>query len=401
MKRLLSLALALMLIIGCVATTAYAEEAEEPDNEAVSGAAPEDPEGVVSWENLENRIRSGGLNAVSLVESIQSIEAIDYEVMYENLRQQLNSIASTQWTMIMMGMSEAADAMDSSYNALRETFDAIKEGELQADNADSIWQLDNALNQIVAAGKDLYINLLGMELSVQDAERNLAAIDRQLEEITLRHSLGLASAQAVADLQQSRLNAESQLENLQYSLSQYKRQLQNLIGEEPTGELILSPLPDETQTMWTEPDYENDIAAAKSASLSLYNAKLTLDEAKDTWIDTLGKRGYQREMADHTWASAQADYQAEIQQFEADFDTLYRSISHCEQVLEAKKAALAYQESLLEAARLKCELGLVSRSDVLTAEDNVAAAQSDVQDAWYDLFSAQNSYQTAVLYGIL
>ena len=61
------------------------------------------------------------------------------------------------------GQQHGADALDQTYDALRETFDAIKDGELQADNADVVWQLNSTVDQMVAAGQTLYITLVGLE----------------------------------------------------------------------------------------------------------------------------------------------------------------------------------------------------------------------------------------------
>ncbi|GBF71592.1 hypothetical protein LAWASA_4352 [Lawsonibacter asaccharolyticus] len=73
--------------------------------------------------------------------------------MYDDLRRQINDIADLQWMMVLMGNSMGADALDQTYDALRETFDAIKDGELQADNADVVWQLEDTVNQVVSGAR--------------------------------------------------------------------------------------------------------------------------------------------------------------------------------------------------------------------------------------------------------
>ena len=62
------------------------------------------------------------------------------------------------------------------------------------------------------------------------------------------------------------------------------------------------------------------------------------------------------------------------------------------------RAALA---ALLETAQTRYDLGLISYSEVLTAQDNVASAQSTVDGAWRDLFTARNSYRWAVERGLM
>ena len=70
-------------------------------------------------------------------------------------------------------------------------------------------------------------------------------------------------------------------------------------------------------------------------------------------------------------------------------------------MLENAQSALAWQQTLLETAQIRYDLGLISYSEVLTAQDNVASAQSTVDGAWRDLFTARNSYCWAVETGQL
>ena len=218
-----------------------------PDPEETQNPRP-DPEGTVTWANLDSRIREGSLSALILAENIGGIEGIDYDLMYDDLRRQINDIADLQWMMVLMGNSMGADALDQTYDALRETFDAIKDGELQADNADVVWQLEDTVNQVVSGGETLYITLLGLEQQAADGQRGLAALDRSLEELRLRQTLGQVSQQTVAQLEQTRVETVSQLNSLDATIRELKVQLQNLIGEAPTGELELGALPTRSES---------------------------------------------------------------------------------------------------------------------------------------------------------
>ena len=326
--------------------------------------------------------------------------------MYEDLRRQLNDIAQAQWMMILMGAGQAADALDQSYDSLRDVFDSIKDGELQADNADVVWQLEDTVNQVVSGGENLYITLVGLEQQAADGQRGLDTIDRNLEQLRLRQQLGQVSQQTVTELEQTRAQTVSQLATLDSNIRQLKIQLQNLIGEAPTGELVLGPLPTQEEMVWEEPDYEADLEAAKAASWTLRDAQLTLDDAKEQWNDDQSSyRGaskqYLYQQAEHTWNAAQLTYQSTVQNFETSFKSLYDSLANYEQVLENAQSALAWQQTLLETAQTRYDLGLISYSEVLTAQDNVASAQSTVDGAWRDLFTARNSYRRAVETGQL
>ena len=376
-----------------------------PDPEETQNPRP-DPEGTVTWANLDSRIREGSLSALILAENIGGIEGIDYDLMYDDLRRQINDIADLQWMMVLMGNSMGADALDQTYDALRETFDAIKDGELQADNADVVWQLEDTVNQVVSGGETLYITLLGLEQQAADGQRGLAALDRSLEELRLRQQLGQVSRQNVDEVEAQRTQVVSQLNTLDTTITTYKSQLQTLIGAEPTGEISLGALPVQGEDGWTAPDYEADLAAAKAASWTLRNAEKTLKDAKEDWNDAQSdyrgsRKQYLLQAAEHTWAAAQLTYQSAFQEFETSFRTLYDSLADKENTLNSKRSALAWQQTVLETTQKRYELGQVSKMKLLAAQDDLAAAQSAVDGAWRDLLSARTSYRWAVEQGLM
>ena len=380
--------------------------AQTDETEAAEAEPEPDPAGTVSWANLESRIRSGSLSALILAENIGSIEVIDYDQMAQDIRDQLNGIADLQWMMILMGDSMSANSLDQTYDSLRENFDAIQDGEMQADNADVVWQLEDTVNQVVSGGETLYITLVGLEQQAADGQRGLDTIDRNLEQLRLRQQLGQVSQQTVEELEQTRSQTVSQLQTLDTTIRQMKAQLQTLIGETPTGEITLGPLPTQDTMEWEEPDYEADLEAAKAASWTLRDAQKTLEDAEETWEDArdeyrLPSEQYLYQQAEHVWNAAQFTYDSTVQNFEVGFQTLYNTMINDQQALEAAQSALAWQQTLLETAQTRYDLGLISYSEVLTAQDNVASAQSTVDSAWRDLFTARSSYRWAVESGLM
>ena len=201
--RLLALLLAGAVTASLLGVSALAAEEDEPektgaaqtqeeseDGQEAGETQPEeepyipDPVGTLTFENLERRMRENNLTLLALEENIQAIRVIDYDEMYEDIRQALNEIASAQWTMITsvpMGMgSMMASSLDAQYDALREQFEAIKDGELQKDNEDAIWQLQTLQDQMVLAGETTYLGVVELENSLETVDRNLETLDRTL-----------------------------------------------------------------------------------------------------------------------------------------------------------------------------------------------------------------------------
>ena len=124
--------------------TAEGEEAPEAEEEEAPSLAGPDPEvtdlteaveiipdevGTLSFANVERRMRENNLQLLILEESVLTLEEIDYDKTYEDLRKQLNELAQTQWMLVLMGQSEsdAYKQLDKAYDAVREQFDAIKD----------------------------------------------------------------------------------------------------------------------------------------------------------------------------------------------------------------------------------------------------------------------------------
>ena len=106
-KRWTALLLALAML-SALAVGALADEQKKDETAAEETAqTTPDAEGTLRFENLSARMRTGNYTLLSLEENIAAIECLDYDKMYEDLRDGLNSIASAQWGLIQMGQGES------------------------------------------------------------------------------------------------------------------------------------------------------------------------------------------------------------------------------------------------------------------------------------------------------
>lgn len=405
------------------------------ENVPQDGTAPEaepdpyvpDPAGTITFDNLGRRMRENNLNVLALEENIQVIQSTDYDELKEDLRKGLNEIASTQWNLIsigsgintgMPGLDGALSGLASlstastvqqlqvQYDAMRETFDDIKDGKLQADHQDLVRQLENAQNQVILAGETLYIALVNMEQSSKAIDRGLNTLDRTLKELELRYELGHIPAQTLAQTQGARDALLSNQRTLNSNIEAYTLQLEMHIGAQLTGKARLGGLPQVTAEQLQSMDLERDVAAAKQASYSLYEAKQTLDQAKEDFDDAGSKynhseKHYEYIQAQHQWQASQHTYNAAVQSFEMSLRVLYLKVKDNDQVLTAARNALALERNNFAAVQLKHSQGNLSESAVAEAEDKVKQAQEAVDSALIELFASYRSYRWAVDYGIL
>lgn len=389
--------------------TAEGEAAQEPSPAGPDqdGAEPEpDPEGTVRFASLERRIRASNLQIRALDENIAALEELDYEEIQEDLRQLLNQLSAMQWGMGAMGDSYTQNTLKQTYDATREQFEAIRDGELQEDNAGLAWQLRNLQDQIVMGGETLYTALASMEIQARSLERQLDAMDRTVEEMELRYELGQISALQLQQTKAGRTSLASGLETLRMNLTTYKLQLELLLGEPLTGTIVLDGVPEVTAFQLEAMDLEQDLDRARENSYELYAAEQDLEDARETYRDTGAQYGYRPgdsryTAALHTWQAAQYTYEAAKQDYELRFRTLYAQVQDYAQVLEAARVALESQRAACEAQELKYRQGTISQNTLLTARDDLAAAEETVEQAEDNLFTAYNSYCWAVEHGIL
>ena len=407
-KRWTALLLALaMLSALAVGALADEQDKEKTAAEETAQTAP-DAEGTLHFENLSARMRTGNYTLLSLEENIAAIECIDYDKMYEDLRDGLNSIASAQWGLIQMGQGESYtyETLTQRYDALRKTFDDIKEGKLQQDNADLVRQLRNAQASLLAAGESLYVGLLALEDQSAALTRQTAALDRTIEEVKLRYELGQVSAMTLQQTEAGKAQVESGKAAIDAAAAQLRRQLNAMIGEELTAPLTLNALPEVTAEQLAAMDVEKDLEKAKAVSYDLYAAKLTLEDADEEYKDKAGDLGYNEDNYEyiavkHRWQAAQYTYNAAVQNFELSFRSLYDSVQSYASALNAAKVSLECERSDLAAAQLRYEQGTISENALHTAEDELYTAQDTVSGAERDLFTAYNNYRWAVDYGLL
>ena len=409
MKKRWTALLLVLAMLSALAVGALADE-QKKDETAAEETAQTTPDaaGTLSFENLGARMRTGNYTLLSLEENVAAIECLDYDKMYEDLRNGLNSIASAQWGLIQMGQGESYtyETLTQRYDALRKTFDDIKEGKLQQDNADLVRQLRNMQDSLTAMGESLYVNLLSLEDQSAALTRQTAALDRTIEEVKLRYELGQVSAMTLQQTEAGKAQVESGKAAIDAAVAQLRRQLNAMIGEELTAPLTLNALPGVTAEQLAAMDVEKDLEKAKAASYDLYAAKLTLEDADEEYKDKAGDLGYNEDNYEyiavkHRWQAAQYTYNAAVQNFELSFRSLYDSVQSYASALNAAKVSLECERSDLAAAQLRYEQGTISENALHTAEDELYTAQDTVSGAERDLFTAYNNYRWAVDYGLL
>ena len=402
-KRLLIMLLALALC----SSGAFAAEPPEAGGETGPNVR-EDAEGTLSFGNLERRIRENNASVKALDETISAVAVLDYDKMYDDLRDALNQIASAQWTMTILGAGDSYthDSLSQSYASLEDSFEDLKDGKLQDDNEGIMRQMENAQNQTVVAAETLYVSLLEMENNRSSLEDALTALDRTVEEMELRYQRGQISALQLEQTRSGRTQLQSSLDTLNTNIGISTAQMENLVGLEPTGTLQLAEVDAVSQAQIDAMSYDADLASAKEKSYTLYDAAESLEDARDNYQDAVQTYGsnekrYEFVSAQHTWQAAQYTYQAAIRSFELEFRSAYDRVGDYRQVLSAAETALDLAKDTYAAQETKYRQGNLPQNKLLDAQDELHKAEAAVLTARHNLFTAYRTYWWAVEYGVL
>ncbi len=371
-----------------------------PDGEDASELTP-DPLGEVSFANMERRMREKNLQVLSLQHNVETLENYDYDELYEDLRNSLNSINQGQYLLFQMGQGGSAAAeLEQSYNAVEKQFEDLKKGKLQRTNAGTIRQLKNLQDQIIMAGESMYTALVSMETQEAALVRQLAALDRTLEELALRYKLGQISALQLSEAKAGRSSLSSGLETLRMNIRVYKVQLELMLGAEQTGNIKLGGVPAVTGAQLASMDLEADLAAAKKARYELYAANQELSDSYSP-LSQPGFAGNAAMAARNSYQAAKYTYENTVQNYELKFRTLYSQVNDNKQILDAAQVSLAFQEKTYASMELKYRQGNISHNALLKAEDSLNEAKEAVRTASENLFASYNSYRWAAEHGIL
>lgn len=373
----------------------------------------EDDFRYLAFEDLRDKVLEGSLTAKMLQESIASIDAMDYTDMYQSLNAQMSSLEATQRMYAQIPVSTPMEGamqgyiisnLASSYASLSSNVSDLASGKLQKDSAAARKQLKNAQDLTVVGAESLYFAILELEQTKATLQRNLTALDRQLEEMELRYELGQISALTLEQVRNGRATLQSNLSTLEMNLRRCKLQMQSMVGASLNGSLTLGPLPALSQGLIDSMDYKPDLSEAKTRSYDLFAAKKKLDEASDTYDDTRGnyaQNTYNVRSARHTYEAALYEYKMAEQTFEMNFRNAFDSVKDYQQVLRSAQTSLAFQESTYASMELKYRQGTISHNALLDAEDQLTEAKDAVETARRNLFTAYRTYYWAVNYGVM
>ena len=388
-----------------------AAAAEEAERELAAKYEAYEIGGSVSMGVIERAVLGNNLTVLGIEENIAILDEIDYSKLYEDLRKGLNTLSDAQWALQSLSSTPFADSyrldqVKSQYDTLSDQFEDIKTGKMQSDNAGTVWMLRSTEKQLVMAAENLFMTQKDLELTDRGLARQLAALERTGKELDVRYEKGQVSKLAVSEFENGVTQLKSGRKTLEMNISLLSMQLKNLLGASLDKNLRLEAPALPTGSQLAAMDPEKDLNKAKEASYSLYDAKKTLDQAEEDWMDIYKDHYWEPEKEDykrgeHTWKSAQYTYDSTVNSFELSFRTLYYQVKDNEQIVSAAREAVAQAEKKYQADALRYQYGQISQNELKKTSDSLEDARDKLTDAGYDLISSYNTYMHAVNDGII
>ena len=253
-------------------------------------------------------------------------------------------------------------------------------------------QMDGTANQLILGSESIYIALVGLEIQETALVRQLAALDRTIAELKVRHEWGQVSQLQLMEAENGRASLVSGLTTLRMNMTNLRMQLENMLGQDITGTIEVGTLPRVTAEQLSAIDLEKDLKMVLRRNPDV--------QAAENKEDSLFGSGMTGDLLDSM--SDAADYGIESAKLQAEmkFRSLYGELMDCRQVLTNAKSSLEVEQLAYQAEELKYNQGTISKNAFLAAADELQTAKVAVLTAENNLFSTYNDYIWAVKHGI-
>lgn len=253
-------------------------------------------------------------------------------------------------------------------------------------------QMDGTANQLILGSESIYIALVGLEIQETALVRQLAALDRTIAELKVRHEWGQVSQLQLMEAENGRATLVSGLTTLRMNMTNLRMQLENMLGQDITGTIEVGTLPRVTAEQLSAIDLEKDLKMVLRRNPDV--------QAAENKEDSLFGSGMTGDLLDSM--SDAADYGIESAKLQAEmkFRSLYGELMDCRQVLTNAKSSLEVEQLAYQAEELKYNQGTISKNVFLAAADELQTAKEAVLTAENNLFSTYNEYNWAVKHGI-
>lgn len=384
--------------------TAYLR-AQDPELAAVEVLTYAAVEPLVRQNNLtvlSNRETLAGIEAVDIDEAIDDLEDMidDLEDLSDKIEDSMGDALGALYTVpglaalipyqTALGAGTIA-SLQSQIATLKAQIGQLEDQIETLENTDYEpyeRQFENIEDQIVMGAQTAYIGLATMQQNYVLLLQQIDLLGIKVNEMKTRYKMGQVSDLDVAEVEATKLEADSGLETLKLSVRNTKGDLNLLLGRPASQGFLLDGLPELDTAQLAALNLERDLAAGKRASYDIYKAEQALEDAKDLDKSDDGRKNKIR-AAEYTLSSTE-------QSFEQSFRKLFRDVAEKNRLVTVARQNQTLEARKLAVAETKYNRGMISRNDLIEAQLDKAKVDTDVKLAQVNLFAAYMQYEWAV-----
>ena len=234
-------------------------------------------------------------------------------------------------------------------------------------------ELENEKNQLVIDTKQAYFDVLSYNKQLNVKEKNVEVDKLKLSQVKAKYAVGMASNSDIKAAETTLATDSASLEDIKVKLDKAYAQLNTYVGLEQSSRPVLTseieadfkPIDDVERVAGIAADGSFDVwTAAEAAKLA------SVTKIFQTWVD-VGE--YSEEKANLTAASTKETIEIELRNMCNNINYLLQKKNE----LEVQKEELSEKYRI---AKLKYDLGMITRDEVDSLEASLLLADSGIFD---------------------
>lgn len=376
----------------------------------------------VTFNSLENKIRTYNQSIKSFEKTLASINSTDVSLQFDKQRFQYseqNQALQKQVDAYKQAINQLQQAIPSADEATKSALTAQisaitilqkqAEGTITANNAivaglndaeedaenelaetytSTKKQLDNAADQIVMGAQTQYITLVTIDNNITALERSISAIDRTTPVMEKQLEIGMVSELDLKTLQNQRDTAQSSLESIINQKETLQNSLSVMLGNDANTTVTVEGLPDISYDI-KKINYTQDLESAMKNSYTIWQKQDALRKASNDYEDDVTSTL-------DAYDAAKLDLEAAKVQTENSFKALYETLLEKQRLLEQANENLTLAEQNFKVSEVKYNIGNISKLEYENAKDTLESSKDAIKTAEVELFTAYNNYQWGI-----
>ena len=376
----------------------------------------------VTFNSLENKIRTYNQSIKSFEKTLASINSTDVSLQFDKQRFQYseqNQALQKQVDAYKQAINQLQQAIPSADEATKSALTAQisaitilqkqAEGTITANNAivaglndaeedaenelaetytSTKKQLDNAADQIVMGAQTQYITLVTIDNNITALERSISAIDRTTPVMEKQLEIGMVSELDLKTLQNQRDTAQSSLESIINQKETLQNSLSVMLGNDANTTVTVEGLPDISYDI-KKINYTQDLKSAMKNSYTIWQKQDALRKASNDYEDDVTSTL-------DAYDAAKLDLEAAKVQTENSFKALYETLLEKQRLLEQANENLTLAEQNFKVSEVKYNIGNISKLEYENAKDTLESSKDAIKTAEVELFTAYNNYQWGI-----